>query len=165
MRAMHSILARASNHRAREWRQFWHVTAAYAAAAAPNSLRAFRCDIGAFDDWCRAHAHRTLPASPSIVAGFLEARAGQGAAAASLTRYRASIAKLHRLCHLPDPCQDELVKLTDLPPEGPAVITRVCQFDMTAASPVQARRAWSPQPAQTPGALELACGCRVTNAA
>ena len=27
MRAMHSILARASNHRAREWRQFWHVTA------------------------------------------------------------------------------------------------------------------------------------------
>ena len=86
--------------------------AAYAAAAAPNSLRAFRCDIGAFDDWCRAHAHRTLPASPSIVAGFLEARAGQGAAAASLTRYRASIAKLHRLCHLPDPCQDELVKLT-----------------------------------------------------
>ena len=86
--------------------------AAYAAAAAPNSLRAFRSDIGAFDDWCRAHAHRTLPASPSIVAGFLEARAGQGAAAASLTRYRASIAKLHRLCHLPDPCQDELVKLT-----------------------------------------------------
>ena len=28
MRAMHSILARASNDRAREWRQFWHVTPA-----------------------------------------------------------------------------------------------------------------------------------------
>ena len=46
------------------------------------------------------------------MAEFLKARAGAGAAVASLTRYRASIAKLHRLCHLPDPCQDELVNLT-----------------------------------------------------
>jgi len=86
--------------------------AAYAASAAANSLRALRADITAFDTWCYAQVGNCLPASPQLVAGFLRARAGEGAAPASLTRYRASIAKLHRLCHLPDPCQDELVKLT-----------------------------------------------------
>jgi len=86
--------------------------AAYAASAAANSLRAFRADITAFDTWCHARAENCLPASSQLVAGFLRARAEEGAAPASLTRYRASIAKLHRLCHLPDPCQDELVKLT-----------------------------------------------------
>lgn len=85
---------------------------AYAAAAAPNSLRAFRADVTAFDAWCHARGSRCLPASPQLAAGFLSARAGEGVAPASLTRYRASIAKLHRLCRLPDPCQDELVKLT-----------------------------------------------------
>jgi integrase len=85
---------------------------AYAAAAAPNSLRAFRADVTAFDAWCHARGCRCLPASPQLAAGFLAARAGDGAAPASLTRYRASIAKLHRLCRLPDPCSDELVKLT-----------------------------------------------------
>lgn len=85
---------------------------AYAAAAAANSLRAFRGDVTAFDSWCHARGSRCLPASPQLVAGFLQERAGEGAAPASLTRYRASVAKLHRLCRLPDPCQDELVKLT-----------------------------------------------------
>jgi integrase len=86
--------------------------AAYAKAAAPNSLRAFRSDVTRFDEWCRVRGVRALPASPRVVADFLLARAGEGAAPASLTRYRASLAKLHRLCRLPDPCQDELVKLT-----------------------------------------------------
>ena len=86
--------------------------AAYAASAAANSLRAFRADITAFDTWCYTRVENCLPASPQTVASFLKARAGEGAAPASLTRYRASIAKLHRLCRLPDPCQAELVKLT-----------------------------------------------------
>ena len=86
--------------------------AAYAASAAANSLRAFRADVVAFDTWCHTRGSRCLPASPELAAGYLNARAQEGAAPASLTRYRASIAKLHRLCRLPDPCQDELVKLT-----------------------------------------------------
>ena len=85
---------------------------AYAASAPANSLRAFRADVTAFDSWCHARGTRCFPASPHLVAAFLKARAGEGAAPASLTRYRASMAKLHRLCRLPDPCQDELVKLT-----------------------------------------------------
>lgn len=94
--------------------------AAYAAAASPNSLRAFRCDVLAFDLWCRSVGRIALPADPSDVRDYLLYRAApsaaqnaaHGAAPASLARYRASIARLHRLCGLPDPCQDELVKLT-----------------------------------------------------
>ena len=78
--------------------------AAYARAAAPNSLRAFRSDVTAFDTWCRIRGLRSLPASQQVVVEFLKARAEEGAAPASLTRYRASLSKLHRLCRLPDPC-------------------------------------------------------------
>jgi site-specific recombinase XerD len=85
---------------------------AYAAAAAPNSLRAFRADVTAFDAWCRNRGLNTIPAEVDTVVAFIKHRAGEGAAPASLARYRASIAKLHRLCRAPDPCQDELVKLT-----------------------------------------------------
>lgn len=84
---------------------------AYAAAAAPNSLRAFRADMLAFDAWCRHRRARTLPAEAATVAAFLAARAGQGV----LQRHwpgTKSIARLHRLCRLADPTQDELVKLT-----------------------------------------------------
>lgn len=86
--------------------------AAYAAAAAPNSLRAFRCDITAFDTWCRNRNERTVPARAEAVAQYLAARVGEGAAPASLARARASIAKLHKLCRVGDPTQDELVTLT-----------------------------------------------------
>ena len=36
--------------------------AAYAAAAAPNSLRALRSDVTAFDTWCHNRGERTVPA-------------------------------------------------------------------------------------------------------
>lgn len=86
--------------------------AAYAAAAAPNSLRAFRSDVLGFDAWCRARGELTVPASPEVISAFLKDRGGQGAAPASLARAKASLAKLHKLCRLPDPTSDELVKLT-----------------------------------------------------
>ena len=94
--------------------------AAYAVAAAPNTLRAFRSDIWAFDDWCLRMGRTTVPADPVTVKDYLEARAAQTAvhnaaqcaAPASLARYKASIARLHRLCGLPDPTQSELVRLT-----------------------------------------------------
>lgn len=86
--------------------------AAFASAAAPNSLRAFRGDVLAFDGWCRRQGACSLPANARLVAQYLQMRADAGAAPASLGRLRASLAKLHRLCGLPDPCGDELVKLT-----------------------------------------------------
>ena len=85
--------------------------AAYEAASSPHSIRALKSDLEAFDLWCRRTNRITLPATPEIVADYLDARAGQGAKPASLGRYKASIAKIHQLLDLKDPTQAELVKL------------------------------------------------------
>jgi len=85
--------------------------AAYQAASSPHSIRALKSDLEAFDAWCRGTNRVALPATPEIVADYLDARAGQGARPASLGRYKASIAKIHQLLDLKDPTQAELVKL------------------------------------------------------
>lgn len=85
--------------------------AAYQAASSPHSIRALKSDLEAFDLWCRRSRYQSLPATPEMVASYLDARAGQGAKPASLGRYKASIAKIHQLLDLKDPTQAELVKL------------------------------------------------------
>ncbi|UZW58335.1 integrase (plasmid) [Sphingobium sp. JS3065] len=85
--------------------------AAYQAASSPHSIRALKSDLEAFDLWCRRTKRIALPATPEIVADYLDARAGQGSKPASLGRYKASIAKIHQLLDLKDPTQAELVKL------------------------------------------------------
>ena len=85
--------------------------AAYQAASSPHSIRALRSDLEAFDRWCRRHSRIALPATPEVVADYLDARAGQGSKPASLGRYKASIAKLHQLLELKDPTPASLVKL------------------------------------------------------
>jgi integrase len=84
---------------------------AYAAAAAPNSLRALLGDVEAFNLWCRSKGETALPASPTQIASWLSTRAADGAAPASLNRYRASLARAHRLLDLPDPTRHERVRL------------------------------------------------------
>lgn len=84
---------------------------AYASAAAPNSLRALLYDVEAFDLWCRMKSAPTFPATAGLVAEWLQVRASEGAAPASLGRYKASIGKLHRLLALDDPTKHELVRL------------------------------------------------------
>lgn len=85
--------------------------AAFASAAAPNSIRALRQDGEAFDLWCRKRNVPTFPSTASLVADWLRVRASEGAAPASLGRYKASIGKLHRLLGLDDPTKHELVRL------------------------------------------------------
>lgn len=85
--------------------------AAYVEAAAPNSIRALRQDIEAFDLWCRRSDARAFPATPRMVADWLKHRASEGAAPASLVRYKASIAKAHRLLGLDDPTKHEICRL------------------------------------------------------
>jgi len=85
--------------------------AAYQAASSPHSIRALKSDLEAFDLWCRRTKRIALPATPEIVADYLDARAGQGSRPASLARYKASIAKIHQLLELKDPTPAELVKL------------------------------------------------------
>ena len=84
---------------------------AYVTAAAPNSIRALRQDVEAFDLWCRREGLHAFPAMPKQVADWLKHRAAEGAAPASLVRYKASIAKAHRLLGLDDPTKHELCRL------------------------------------------------------
>lgn len=85
--------------------------AAYQAASSPHSIRALKSDLEAFDLWCRRHNRIALPATPEVVADYLDARAGEGSKPASLGRYKASIAKIHQLLDLKDPTPASLVKL------------------------------------------------------
>lgn len=85
--------------------------AAYQAATSHHSIRALKSDLEAFDHWCRRTKRIALPATPEVVADYLDARAGQGSRPASLARYKASIAKIHQLLELKDPTPTELVKL------------------------------------------------------
>lgn len=85
--------------------------AAYHAASSPHSLRALKSDLEAFDLWCRRTNRIALPATPEVVADYLDARAGEGSKPASLSRYKASIAKIHQLLGLTDPTPAPLVKL------------------------------------------------------
>lgn len=85
--------------------------AAYQAASSPHSVRALASDLEAFDRWCRRAGRIALPATPETVADYLDVRAGRGAKPASLSRYKASIAKIHQLLELKDPAQAPLVKL------------------------------------------------------
>lgn len=83
----------------------------YQAASSPHSIRALKSDLEGFDLWCRRTKRIALPATPEVVADYLDARAGEGAKPASLARYKASIAKIHQLLDLRDPTTAELVKL------------------------------------------------------
>ena len=85
---------------------------ATAAALSPHTLRALVSDLDAFDRWCRRQGVAALPASPVLIAAYLQARAGQGAKPASLGRYKASLARVHRLLGLPDPTANEQVRMT-----------------------------------------------------
>lgn len=84
---------------------------AFQTAASPHSIRALASDLEAFDLWCRSVGRASLPATPEIVADYLDARAGKGAKPSSLARYKASIAKVHQLLELTDPTTAPLVKL------------------------------------------------------
>jgi integrase len=85
--------------------------AACQAASSPHSMRALKSDLDMFDAWCRRVKRVALPAAPEVVADYLDARATQGSKPASLSRYKASIAKVHQLLDLKDPTQTALVKL------------------------------------------------------
>ena len=85
---------------------------AFAAAAAPSSLRALTSDFVAFETWCRSRGVPALPALSATVADYLRSRDATGAAPASLARYKASVSRVHVLARLVDPTRDPLVTLT-----------------------------------------------------
>ncbi len=79
-------------------------------AISPNTERALKADTAVFTAWCSDQAREVLPASPDTVADFIDSMA-QVKATATVRRYVASIARMHRAAGLEDPTKDETAKL------------------------------------------------------
>jgi site-specific recombinase XerD len=87
----------------------------YALSAPPNTQRARRSDWRAFTTFCAERQYLALPASPAVVAAFIEAMSTPTAArparaVATLERYVSTIAHAHALTELPDPTRTAYVK-------------------------------------------------------
>ncbi len=84
-----------------------------AGARAANTLRALRSDLALWTRWCRSTRRLPLPARPGDVADFVDAhaRAPDLRAPATLRRYVASVAALHRAAGVADPTKAEEVRL------------------------------------------------------
>lgn len=86
---------------------------AYARAAdgalAANTVRALRADLAVWQAWCAARGLTPVPATPEAVAAFVDDRAGERAPA-TVRRYVASVATLHRAAEVPDPTKAAAVR-------------------------------------------------------
>lgn len=79
-------------------------------AMAANTEKALRADTAVFSAWCAGHGAEPLPAPPETVAAFIDAQA-EAKAPATVRRYVASIAHLHRAAGVPDPTKGDHVRL------------------------------------------------------
>jgi len=81
-----------------------------AGAFASNTERALKADSRVFSAWCAGQSRETLPASPDTVAAFVDAMA-EVRAPATVRRYCASIAAMHRAAGLAPPTATQPVRL------------------------------------------------------
>ena len=79
-------------------------------AISPHTARAIRADTAVFAAWCALEGCASLAATPETVAAFIDAQAA-GKAVATVRRYVASIAHLHRAAGLANPAADSIVRL------------------------------------------------------
>ena len=79
-------------------------------AFAPNTERALKADSRVFSAWCAGQGRKMLPATPVTVAAFVDAMADVRAPA-TVRRYCASIAAMHRAAGLAPPTAMQPVKL------------------------------------------------------
>jgi hypothetical protein len=86
---------------------------AYARAAdgalAANTVRALRSDLAVWQAWCAVRGLAPVPAAAGTVAAFVDDR-GAERAPATVRRYVASIATLHRAAEAPDPTKHSGVR-------------------------------------------------------
>src|SRR5260370_3066986 len=87
----------------------------YALSAPTNTQRARRCDWRVFTTFCTERSYLALPASPAVVASFIETMSTptptlRARSVATLERYVSSIAHAHTLADLPDPTRTAYVK-------------------------------------------------------
>jgi integrase/recombinase XerD len=79
-------------------------------AYADSTLCAYRADVETFVSWCERRGRRPLPASPKLLASFVENEAKR-CSVATIKRRLAAIGKIHRLMKLENPVENEDVKL------------------------------------------------------
>ena len=75
-----------------------------------NTGRVYQTQWKLFDDWCDQVGLAALPAEPLTVARYLAARAGSGAAIATLRLATSAISKAHEWAKLESPCRDPGVR-------------------------------------------------------
>ena len=103
MSATRNLAAAAT--RVREW---WE----RADRAYPETTKkAWRCDWTSFIRFCEATNSVPLPASPDLVASFVNSCRLDGRKPATIRRYLSTIALAHRVAKLDNPCADEFVQL------------------------------------------------------
>lgn len=83
---------------------------AWAAAAAPNSLKAMRADLRIVAGYQARRLRAALPLAPVDLCLLLGERAIAGSAKASLSRLVASMSRLHSLAGFPS-CLDDMVRM------------------------------------------------------
>ena len=79
-------------------------------AFAENTARALAADTRVFANWCSVNDLLALPAAPGTVASFVDDMAMRRAPA-TVRRYCASVATLHRAAGVSSPTQAEVVRL------------------------------------------------------
>jgi site-specific recombinase XerD len=84
-----------------------HIDGAYA----PNTIRAYKADMGEFIRYCIENSVCSLPAAPFDIAKFLLGTVAQGIKSATIRRKVASISAVHRLSNFDDPTKHPEVKL------------------------------------------------------
>ena len=80
------------------------------AVLADNTRRAYGVQWRLFDEWCAEVGLTSLPAQPLTVARYLAARAGSGAAVATLRLAASAVAKAHEWAGHDSPCKDRGVR-------------------------------------------------------
>ncbi len=96
------------------WTELEEAVRQYARASkAPNTVRAYRSDLGAFTMWCTDHHLVPIPATPETVALYITALAGAGAKPSTIQRRLSALSQAHQLSgHEPSPTQSPIVRTT-----------------------------------------------------
>lgn len=79
-------------------------------AYADSTLKAYRVDVKTFVGWCEERGRKPFPASPKLLASFIENEARR-CSVATIKRRLAAIGKIHSLLKLDNPVAVEEVKL------------------------------------------------------
>ena len=90
-------------------------------ALADQTCRALASDSRIWSAWCAERNVSALPAEPSAVVAFVDAQA-EFKSPATVRRYIATIAHMHRTAKLADPTKAEIVRL--------AVKPRLCENEI-----------------------------------